>query len=607
MCGILGIIGNHKVHQAEFEIALAKMVHRGPDGSDTFSCENFLIGHQRLAILDLSDFASQPFRCLNYDYVLTFNGEIYNYIELASELRSLGYKRDFNSDTEVLYFSLIHWGKDAIQKLNGMFAFAFCNIKSGEALIARDRFGVKPLCYIHDNDKIAFSSEPKSLLKLFPEYKKVDDDSLIRFLVNNELAVGEKTFYKNIFNLPPAHYLIYNPKSKTKKIIKYWDYPSEIKSLPTYDLQAEFEQIFDNAVKLRLRADVPVGLTLSGGLDSTAILTSASNHGLGDLISFTSVYKERDVDEGKWARLAVQNSNSSLIEVDSSGEYFINSLKAICWHMDSPNYSPAVIPLNELFRTVANNGIKVILEGQGADEAFAGYPQYHAKRLTDAFVGSGVLPDFRGILNSLATLITTFGYKQTIIWCLLIAMPSARNNYRNHKGLASVIRSEHRSRIIPIQSKSMNAMELLRDEHSKKILPGLLQYGDAVSMQNSVESRHPFLDYRLVEWVFKYGSHLLFNHKYTKQPIRSYLADHGQLQIAKRKDKKGYPTPISSWMKNSKSELIDIICSSDSRILEWCNQDKIYQIIENHSKDNIAADHHLYKLLATEIWLRECL
>ncbi|MDA7754880.1 asparagine synthase (glutamine-hydrolyzing) [Pseudomonadales bacterium] len=607
MCGILGVIGNHNVKTAEFENALTLLQHRGPDGSGVFTSGGFLLGHRRLAILDLSDFALQPFRCNEYDHVLSFNGEIYNYIELASELRSEGYQRDFRSDTEVLYFSLIHWGKDAIKKLNGMFAFAFCNIKSGETLLARDRFGVKPLSYTHDSDKLAFSSEPKSLLRLFPEYRKVDDRSLIRFMVNNELASSERSFYKGIFNVPPAHYLTYNIWSNVKQVVRYWDYPLEAVPPPIDDLQAEFEALFDDAVDIRLRADVPVGITLSGGVDSTAILMSASAGDMGDLISFTSVYQEAGIDEGRWARQAVSNSSSRLIEVETSGEEFINSLRSVCWHMDSPNYSPAVIPLSQLFRTVANTGVKVILEGQGADEAFAGYPQYHIQRLVDATSGSGMLPDVRQMKDSLTTLINTFGFKQTATWFFLMTLPGARSTFRNQKGLGSVIRSEYKPLAASTHLRSGSAMELLKAEHSERILPGLLRYGDAVSMQNSVECRHPFLDYRLVEWIFKYGSHLLFNQNVTKPPLRSYLFKQRQVQIAKRKDKKGYPTPISTWMENSKNEVASLISASDSRVLEWCDEDKIRRIIENHSKGRIAADHHLYKLIATELWLRECL
>lgn len=267
MCAILGLLGLQVISKlSRFENALNLLSHRGPDAQGIWKDKDILLGHRRLSIIDLTKTGHQPMIDEKTGSILIFNGEIYNYKELSRELVKLGHQLIGTSDTEVLLHSLIEWGVDVIPRLNGMWSFAFWSPQKKQLMLSRDRFGVKPLYVYNSNNRLAFASEPKALISLFSECRAVNEDSLLDFLGNNSLYSKGEFFYKSISVFPPAHYGIYELNTNVLKLTRYWNYPKEInQNITEKEALEEFSNLFTDAVRLRLRSDVPLGVALSGG------------------------------------------------------------------------------------------------------------------------------------------------------------------------------------------------------------------------------------------------------------------------------------------------------------------------------------------------------
>lgn len=614
MCGILGWIGQHGPGDVErFGNALDLLAHRGPDDRGVWVNPGVLLGHRRLSILDLSVAGHQPMTDHASGAVIVFNGEIYNHVELRDDLEKLGHRFASHSDTEVLLRALIEWGEAALSRLNGMWAFAFWQPASRRLFLARDRFGVKPLYYRNGREGLAFASEPKSLLDLFPEHRRVSERALLDFVANNLLYARGESFYHGIHVLPPAHYGIYEPESKQFRLGRYWDYPERVdEELDAEEAVVQFDELFTDAVRLRLRSDVPVGLTLSGGLDSTGVLAAASKLTANPLTSFTSVYDEGEPGELPWAQRASGAVRSPLIAVRAPQREWLPTLRKIAWHMDGPGYSPAVYPLWHLMRRARMEGIPVLLEGQGADEALAGYPQYAVLELLGYLKGkSGRRPELAGLATRMSALRRTFSLPWALAWAARETSPALLAWHRHRVGFQSLMRNDVS---LPQFAGSMMRKDadpvrqrLLMD-HSLSILPGLLHYGDAISMAYGIEARHPFMDYRLVEWMFRLPTCIKFEKSETKWVLREYLRAHGQQTIGNRHDKKGYPTPVGKWLSSEEGqEISQLLLDKRSQLYEWCDPVKVRRLIERHRRGAMASEHHLYKLLSTKVWLEECL
>lgn len=612
MCGILGWLGSHGPQDAtRFEVALNRLAHRGPDDSGVWSGQDILLGHRRLSIVDLSAAGHQPMVDPASGAVLNFNGEIYNYLELAEELKARGHRLVTQSDSEVLLHALIEWGEDALPRLNGMWAFAFWSPHRRQLLLARDRFGVKPLYYRNGKGGFAFASEPKALLSLFPEHREVDENTLLDFLGNNLLYARDRSFYKGIALLPPAHVGVYEPASGAFKTRKYWSYPEGVdRQLQENAALEQFTALFEDAVRLRLRSDVPVGVTLSGGLDSTGVLAAASGAAARPMTCFTSVYSDSEQGERHWAELACRAVDAPLIPVAAPQDQWLETLRTISWHMDAPGYSPAVYPLWHLMKRARAERVPVLLEGQGADEALAGYPQYAVLDLLGYLRnGNGGPRRLAGVLSRLSGLRRTFGLAGAATWIAREVSPAMLRWHRRRVGFQALMRPDVEVPERPALpgSGADPARDRLVEDHALNILPGLLHYGDAMSMAHGIESRNPFLDYRLVEWMFRLPPRLRFNHGETKWVLRDYLRGHGQQAIGNRPDKKGYPTPVGAWLAGAQGREVEaLLTATDSPLLRWCDARKIETLIRQNRQGVLSAEHHLYKLLSTRLWLQEC-
>lgn len=619
MCGILGFVNrNKKLTGDVFIKALSQLSHRGPDDAGIYQEGNLCLGHRRLSIIDLSDNAHQPMSDIINNITIVFNGEIYNYIELKATLEKYGHNFKTKSDTEVLLKAYAHWGVDCLRHLNGMWSFCIYDASKKILFFSRDRFGVKPFYYIFQKSIFSFSSEPKAILSLLPEERILNESTLYDFLMYGKLYEDNKSFYKNICSLASANCGIYNLNNNNLKIWEYWNYPDKCSNSTGHSKDMdEFNHLFNDAVKIRLRSDVEVGITLSGGLDSSAILGAMSNH-LSDVKCYTSVYPDSK-GESVWARKVTDHYGLRLIEVEASRENWISELENIYWHMDGPGYSPAVYPSKKIMDYASSNGTKVIIEGQGADEELGGYPQYCIKYLNSLLMNpieSGAINSkFMKFSNSLRNVIATFGLKVVLMWYLRETFPALKKIKHLYTGAGlSLLSEEYAAQYKNNQFKDIDLYQsdkvnnMLINDHSKSILPGLLHYGDIISMSASVEARQPFLDYRLVEWLFNKCSDIKINNGETKWLLRQYLKRINLNFIAERKDKQGYPTPIDNWMAHDDGKILkELLLSPDAKIRKYINFSKIKRIVDRHVDGNYRAGNHLYRLLTTEIWLNQCI
>lgn len=624
MCGILAIIGDKlPVSMEHASQALDTLAHRGPDDRGVWHVPGAWLGHRRLSIIDTSSAGHQPMVDEATGVALTFNGEIYNYIELRSELESLGHQFHSRSDTEVLLRSYLAWGEQCVNRFNGDWAFLIWDPRSQTAFLSRDRFAVKPLYFTHARGVLSIASEPKALLVLYPELRKVNERALYRFLKESALYDHTDCFYDGIQLLQPAHYGIYKVGGAKLDTIRYWDWPDD-DGTDQGDVQAQFDALFNDAVRLRMRSDVPVGVTLSGGLDSTSVMSSAEKHlarGSTRMTAFTSVYEQQPdapmVDERKWAALAAQNcTHVDLQLVDAPHQLWLQTLRKIIGYMDGPGYSPAVFPLWHIACTASEKNVTVLMEGQGADELLGGYPDYAAAALLENAGLSFLKFKWLALGRELMGCFAAFGVPVFLTRLSRLMVPwLIEINYR-YAGLLGVMRADFVGRVsaelknMPMRRNTSKSLteNVMRFDFSSRVLPGLLQYGDTVSMANSIESRLPFLDYRLVEFCARLPVKWKIKAGQTKYILREYLRHIGQAQIANRKDKKGYPTPIERLFKFNNGEMLrELLLCPDARISAYCDQEKIKALLNRYLSGQKRSENPLYRLLSTELWLQECI
>ena len=605
MCGIVGVHRPETVHRERLASAMDVLQHRGPDGQGTFAAASIILGHRRLAIIGLGPTGDQPMIDPESGVALVFNGEIYNYIEVRADLVAEGVSFSTSTDSEVLLKAWLHWGPAALPKLNGMWAFALWDARSNELVLCRDRIGVKPLYYAVRGDSLVFASEPKALFRLDPTLAEPNPAAIHELFATSRSHAGASTFFADVMALAPGHFARVGADGNVA-LTRFWQIPKAA-GAAAFDTNSEtFAALFDSAVAVRLRSDVPVGLTLSGGLDSSAILASAAHHAAVPLQCFTSVYSDTERGEEAWAQRAAALASADLQRVDASIADWQDTLEKIVWHMDSPGYSPAVFPLWRIMEQARADGVTVLVEGQGADELLAGYPQY----MPYAIASTLRQPDSWGGLGSLVRgSIRTFGVKWSALWLLRHTFPSGYKRWSATRGATSVFKSDWLASIDAPTDPVVDAREplfaRLAADFSRDILPALLHYGDAISMAHGIESRQPFLDYRLVEWVFCTQPALLKGGQ-TKRPVRDYLRRVGFGVIAERPDKQGYPTPLVDWLRiEGKMRIEALLAETHSKSWEIFDPEIVRNRLDRALAGNYGALNQLYKIMTIDIWLKQ--
>ncbi|HUT23354.1 MAG TPA: asparagine synthase (glutamine-hydrolyzing), partial [Sumerlaeia bacterium] len=392
MCGIAGLFTRAPASDLDARLAamLETLAHRGPDDEGTWTSADGrrLLGHKRLSIIDLAG-GRQPMANENESVWITFNGCIYNYEDLARDLRQAGHAFRTHSDTEVIVHAYEEWGPNCVERFNGMWAFAICDEKRKTLFCSRDRLGVKPFYYVWDGETFAFASEIKALLTAGAVRAEVDPDGLRQYLTF-QFCLGEKTLFQNVRKLEPGFNLLL-PQDGEPKQDRYWDVPGEVDLEHDEDYFVErLEWLMQDAVRLRLRADVPLGTHLSGGLDSSTVLALARLL-LGEatpIKTFTGAFGEGAAfDETRYAKIMAKAAGSEYIEIYLGAEDFRNSIEKIVWFMDEPAAGPGVFPQFWVSKLAAEN-VTVVLGGQGGDENFIGYARYLLAYLEECLRGA---------------------------------------------------------------------------------------------------------------------------------------------------------------------------------------------------------------------------
>lgn len=564
MCGVAGIW--HRDGRPAEERALRRMNvvlrHRGPDDEGIVCDGEIGFGHRRLAIVDLSSQAHQPMATEDGRFLLTFNGEIHNYLELRAALESKGIRFRSESDTEVVLEAWRAWGPACLPKFNGMWAFALWDRDRRRLLLSRDRFGIKPLYYSVRGPRIAFASEAKAILAAFPDERRPNLDEIRAFLCGGSPDAGTATFFENVRTVEPATLLGFARDAEPERSV-YWTIDPS-RTVGGGGAAEEFRELLADAVRIRLRSDVPVGVCLSGGLDSSSILRLASPLVADPVQCFSVRYEDRRYDESRFARLAADPpARADIHWVDPDPTDLVSTLERIVWHHDAPTPIRGRYPQWFTFRE-AGKHVRVVLDGQGGDELLAGYRQFAMAGFLDALR----TPNRRGTLGIRALRNTAVLLSQAngsrAARAFLLAAPIARRfrleppmyGRTVHPDLLSATRAGtaqqfrqawlRRDVDRPFAGPLANA---LWHDFRHAGLPELLHAEDALSMVFSLESRTPFLDHRLVEFCFGLPSDMKVRDGWTKFILRTSMEGVLPPEVQWRRDKKGFPAPMADWMR----------------------------------------------------------
>lgn len=576
MCGIAGILSENPnlVSKEKLVKMTDAIIHRGPDGFGHWISEDGHVGfgHRRLSILDLTQTGAQPMHYLDR-YTLTFNGEIYNYLEIKAEMVKKGYRFRSNSDTEVLLALYDLKKEKCLQELDGMFAFALYDKQTGEIFCARDRFGEKPFFYTQFQDAFYFASEMKEFWQVGVD-KIPDPEMIFNYLhfdlVDNHSDLGQ-TFFRGVRKLAPGHFLIW--KKGTVSIKKYWEINPKIQRshIGLGEAKEQFRTLFIESVKRRLRSDVLVGSSLSGGIDSSLVVC-VMDHLLKDhpesiQNTFSARFKNFHKDEGYFIQKVREKTRITSHEVYSEMEELEGVFDKICFHQEEPFGSASILVQYQVYELAKKNGVTVLLDGQGADEILAGYHPYFTTFFNEIRKRSG--SQFKKEFSSYAQLhegntinakIPKPGLKQAIAANFPGLVNKVARKFLNLKMQNTALMADDFFSEYKPQSHNDFAFDLghlnshLFFSTFEVGLPTLLRYADRNSMAHSREVRLPFLSHELVEFVFSLPAELKIKEGWTKYLMRVAFEDLLPQEITWRKDKIGFEPPQKSWMDNPKTQ-----------------------------------------------------
>ena len=644
MCGIAGII---QLDDRPIDLGLLKamtdaLVHRGPDGEGyvLFGCHHDQpiavrgtlgaehewkgdrqaayyvgLGHRRLAIVDLTPLGHQPMGSEDGRFWITYNGEVYNAPELRQELAASGIRFRSTSDTEVVLESYRRWGRSCLDRFNGMFAFALWDNKDRVLFCARDRFGIKPLYYRHDRGRFLFASEIKALLC---------DPSLVRR--PNERAVWEylsavrqdqraDTFFEGVHQVQPGEWLTVDGGTEGGTGVvtrhRWWQLPQGAISTTLREASTRLRELIEDSVRLQLRADVPVGSCLSGGLDSSTIVCVMSRLLEGKNVpqTFSSCFEDGRYDERPFIRSVVEHAGVQSHQVFPDGAELWGQLSDIFWHQEEPLAGTSLLAQWEVMRAVGRAGVKVVLDGQGADETLCGYPGFVGSRLAELVLarrwqeGLREWKAWRRIHGGLqptavAGLVRGLFPEQATTWLRDRVMGNTAwinkqfgRAHRFHGGAGSC--SE------PGVLNAHMARTITQD------LPALLHCEDRNSMAFSVEARVPFLDHRLVEWLVTVPSELKLRDGMTKVLLREAMVGVVPEDVRLRTDKMGFVAPEDTWMRGVWRPHIERLLHSDRmQSRQYWRSDVLKEWYQRYSHGRLRVGPTVWRWINLELWLR---
>ena len=599
--------------------------HRGPDDDGFLFDKNLGLGHVRLSIIDLSEAAHQPMTDLTRRYSIIYNGEIYNYLELRQQLLEKGCDLFSNSDTEVILRLYMDEGPDAVQKLNGMFAFVIWDKVERTLFAARDRMGIKPFYYYQDEESFVFASEIKALFQSGAVNPVLNPDGLSEYLTF-QFCLQEKTLFKHIHKLAPGCWMSVKRDGETR-IQRYWDldFRVDMDHTPEY-FEEKLTNLLQDAIRIQLRADVPVGTHLSGGLDSSTVTCLAASLMEGPIHTFSGGFRDGEkYDETRYARMAADQAGSIHHEVFPDEHQFADEMAGLMAAMDEPAAGPGIFPQLMVSR-LAKQYVKVVLGGQGADETFGGYTRYLVAYLEECIRGGiqGTQEDEKYVVRFdtiLPNLTQLKGYEPMLrsFWkdglfgeqdrryfklvdrgaelreLLNADTAGVIQNYNPFNAFAEVFNSGGQKSYI----NKMTRFDMLT------LLPALLQVEDRTSMAVSLESRVPLLDHRIVELAASMPPKVKFEGGRSKHIFRKVVSPLLPRGIVERQDKMGFPVPLSEWYQRDpvRSFVRDTLMSRAARQRGWFDAEKVIPLLDSER----AFGRSVWGLLCLELWAQNYL
>ena len=617
MCGICGILHFDINRQVDKEI-LYKMTnslaHRGPDGEGLHIDKNLGLGHRRLSVIDLST-GGQPMITRDKNLVISFNGEIYNYLELKRELKGLGHEFETSSDTEIILKAYEEWGFECQNKFNGMWAFAIWDVCQKLLFVSRDRMGEKPLHFSLRDNTFLFGSEIKSILASGFTYEGADE--LLHLYLSLGYVPAPFTFYNGISKLMPGHFLVVKDGKVSERV--YWDLPSiseEDMRQDATSIYQEFESYFSDSVKIRMRSDVPYGAFLSGGLDSSSVVATMSLGSRSPVETFTIGFAERSFDERELAREVAKHFHTIHHEHLAEPETFDESLEKILFQFDEPFGDASAIPVG-LVSSLARQKVTMVLTGDGGDEILSGYTAYRGEKFSEqyskipAIVRSGL---FRSV--DLVSLLTrkNMRYKSNRLKRFLY-LSGASFEERFSSKLSLLDRNSIRQ-LIPPDVKQISIEDFLSDIfgkcrftdpfyrlmyfHLKVSLPDdMLTKVDRMSMAYSLEARVPFLDYRLVELSYFIHKNIKMQGYSLKDVLKKTYGPKLPSSILKA-PKKPFSVPLREWFKHkSFDDKLDDLKTSDFGL----NRALITDIVKENKSSKQDYGDFIWRLFVLKKWM----
>lgn len=563
MCGFAGVVSKkNESHLSLVKEATAVLQHRGPEAEGFYVNEEASVafGHRRLCILDMTMAAAQPMSYAGR-YHLVYNGELYNYLELKKELGKKGCIFQSHSDTEVLLAAYATYGKDCLQHFDGAFAFAIWDEKEQLLFAARDRFGEKPFFFFQDEERFVFASEIKALWQMNVT-KEVNHRLLYNFLTigyTSNPADPFETFYNHIYKLPAAHCLTYSFAKKEVATERYWQTYIDVDKTVSEEVAIEkFEQLFRKSIQKRLRSDVPIGTSLSGGLDSSTIVAFCAEEATAQYTHncFTASFTGFEKDETAQAALVAKTFGLHHYTTTIEGFEVVSLMQKVAAQQDEPFSSASVLAQYKVFEAAKHHGVTVLLDGQGADEILAGYYKYYKWRWQELYrerqlrksgelkaaQALGIKENF-GIKNKFAALLPEFSAS-------ILQTRKAKKAFQ-HTDLNRDFAIENKRNFYYSLPSSFDLNGALYYNTFVNGLEELLRLADRNSMAHSVEVRLPFLQHELIEYLFTLPPHFKIHQGWTKWALRKVVDKKLPKEIVWRKDKVGYEPPQKIWMQNN--------------------------------------------------------
>jgi asparagine synthase (glutamine-hydrolysing) len=605
MCGINGFTWKdpHLIEKMDHVLQ-----HRGPDDQGTYIDDKITLGHRRLSIIDLSPAGRQP-KCNEDESIwIVFNGEIYNFQEIRATLEKSGHQFSSNTDTEVIIHAYEEWGVDCVERFNGMWAFAVYDKKKGIIFFSRDRFGVKPLYFSQDEKGLIFSSEIKGILQ-HTIRRAPNDKAVYDFLALGFVDHTPDTFFMGISRLMPGESMIYDLSMGTTDKFRWYDLASKLTDagmITEEDAAKKIREIFEDSIRYRLISDVPVGSCLSGGIDSSSIVYAMRKmNEMGKIKTFSMVFPGKKQDESSFIDEVVAATKVEAHRVSPTTVDLLRDLTDLIWTQEEPFGSLSIYGQYKVMELASKSGMKVLLDGQGSDEIFAGYFIYYKYYLFESLLsfrweesvetGKRMKSKLRDmVLFPVMTVLSALGLSQGVLKNLWLS----RMKYL--KGFDGIVLAN------PLTDRGFDLNRALHSDLTRYSIPQLLRYEDKNSMRWSIESRVPFLDYRLVELAMSLPSSYKIRKGTTKYILRKAMDGLVSERILGRKDKIGFATPDESWMRSTDFALFmeRLINSEEFWLRKYWKAEEVVRLLAEHTSGKKNHEEALWRIMSVELWLR---